>query len=100
MENDSNNRENGHVGREIEEEPPLETKTNVVINEVTSLSPTNNQTYFANERIKIPEKETVSILPYLKKCIFYLIMQTSFKKLINSKFINLIFSSFFLLSFS
>ncbi|XP_033224427.1 protein Malvolio isoform X2 [Belonocnema kinseyi] len=56
MENDPN-RTNGRIGREIEEEPSLETKRNVVANEVTSLSPTNNQTYFANERIKIPERE-------------------------------------------
>lgn len=30
--------------------------------ESTSLSPNKNQTYFANEKIKIPERESVSFI--------------------------------------
>ena len=64
MENDSNNRANGNEGPEVEVDSPVEVKPSVRANESTSLSPNNNQTYFANERIKIPERESVSIFKY------------------------------------
>lgn len=40
---------------------------NVKVTENTSLSPNNNQTYFADEKIRIPELEGVCIYIY---CFF------------------------------
>lgn len=42
-------------------------QNNVKITENTSLSPNNNQTYFADERVRIPEVENVCICFY---CFF------------------------------
>ena len=60
MDENFNTGANGNTPSEVTVDSTSDNQKHAKVNESTSLSPANNQTYFANERIKVPENEGVS----------------------------------------